>query len=72
MAETTASGYIQHHLQNLTFGQLPNGGWGMPRSKNSRSIGGRPSRSGICWLETLRSGSFCLASLTSGCVKKQI
>ena len=24
MAETTASGYIQHHLQNLTFGQLPN------------------------------------------------
>lgn len=28
MAETTASGYIQHHLQNLTFGQLPNGGWG--------------------------------------------
>src|SRR5476649_379508 len=28
MAETTASGYIQHHLQNLTFGHLPNGGWG--------------------------------------------
>ena len=28
MAETTASGYIQHHLQNLTFGQLPTGGWG--------------------------------------------
>ena len=28
MAETTASGYIQHHLQNLTFGQLPDGGWG--------------------------------------------
>lgn len=28
MAETTASGYIQHHLQNLTFGQHPTGGWG--------------------------------------------
>ena len=28
MAEQTASGYIQHHLQNLTFGQLPNGDWG--------------------------------------------
>lgn len=32
MAETTASGYIQHHLQNLTFGQLPNGGWGFAHS----------------------------------------
>ena len=28
MAEQTASGYIQHHLQNPTFGQLPNGDWG--------------------------------------------
>ncbi|MDH4569745.1 F0F1 ATP synthase subunit A [Pseudomonas sp. BN414] len=28
MAEQTASGYIQHHLQNLTFGRLPNGDWG--------------------------------------------
>lgn len=28
MAEQTASGYIQHHLQNLTFGQLQNGDWG--------------------------------------------
>ncbi|MBT8767295.1 F0F1 ATP synthase subunit A [Pseudomonas boanensis] len=28
MAEQTASGYIQHHLQNLTFGQLPSGEWG--------------------------------------------
>jgi hypothetical protein len=28
MAEQTASGYIQHHLQNLTFGHLPNGEWG--------------------------------------------
>ncbi|WXL25899.1 F0F1 ATP synthase subunit A [Ectopseudomonas mendocina] len=27
MAETTASGYIQHHLQNLTFGQHPTNGW---------------------------------------------
>ncbi|WP_240448938.1 hypothetical protein, partial [Pseudomonas aeruginosa] len=25
MAAETASGYIQHHLQNLTFGRLPNG-----------------------------------------------
>ena len=28
MAETTASGYIQHHLQNLTFGRLSSGDWG--------------------------------------------
>ena len=28
MAEQTASGYIQHHLQNLTFGKLPTGDWG--------------------------------------------
>ena len=28
MAEQTASGYIQHHLQNLTYGKLPNGDWG--------------------------------------------
>lgn len=28
MAADTASGYIQHHLQNLTFGRLPNGDWG--------------------------------------------
>lgn len=28
MAEQTASGYIQHHLSNLTYGQLPNGEWG--------------------------------------------
>jgi F-type H+-transporting ATPase subunit a len=28
MAAETASGYIQHHLMNLTFGQLPTGGWG--------------------------------------------
>ncbi|MDU2873391.1 MAG: hypothetical protein E7B98_19075, partial [Pseudomonas aeruginosa] len=27
MAAETASGYIQHHLQNLTFGRLPNGDW---------------------------------------------
>ncbi|QLC73081.1 F0F1 ATP synthase subunit A [Pseudomonas sp. LPB0260] len=27
MAEQTASGYIQHHLQNLTFGQHPVNGW---------------------------------------------
>ena len=28
MAEQTAAGYVQHHLQNLTFGQLPGGDWG--------------------------------------------
>src|SRR5512139_1829809 len=28
-AETlTSSAYIKHHLQNLTFGQLPDGHWG--------------------------------------------
>ena len=25
----TSSGYIKHHLTNLTFGKLPDGGWGM-------------------------------------------
>lgn len=29
MAEQTASGYIQHHLSNLTFGRLSNGDWGL-------------------------------------------
>lgn len=28
MAEQTASGYIQHHLQNLTFGKTHTGDWG--------------------------------------------
>ena len=28
MAAETASGYIQHHLQNLTFGRLSSGDWG--------------------------------------------
>ncbi|MBO3275947.1 F0F1 ATP synthase subunit A [Pseudomonas schmalbachii] len=28
MAAESASGYIQHHLQNLTFGRLPSGDWG--------------------------------------------
>lgn len=32
MAEQTASGYIQHHLQNLTFGHLPDGSWGFAHS----------------------------------------
>lgn len=27
-AETTPTGYIQHHLQNLTFGKHPETGWG--------------------------------------------
>ncbi|MGB1611883.1 MAG: F0F1 ATP synthase subunit A [Arenicellales bacterium] len=25
----TSTGYIKHHLQNLTFGQLPDGSWGL-------------------------------------------
>ena len=28
MAEGTVSEYIKHHLQNMTYGQLPNGEWG--------------------------------------------
>jgi F-type H+-transporting ATPase subunit a len=32
MAAETASGYIQHHLQNLTFGRLPNGDWGFAQT----------------------------------------
>jgi F-type H+-transporting ATPase subunit a len=30
--ELTSTGYIQHHLTNLTFGQLPDGGWGFAHS----------------------------------------
>ena len=25
----TSGGYIMHHLQNLTFGKLPDGSWGI-------------------------------------------
>jgi len=32
MAAESVSGYIKHHLQNLTFGQLPNGEWGFAQS----------------------------------------
>jgi F-type H+-transporting ATPase subunit a len=32
MAAETASGYIQHHLQNLTFGKLADGSWGLAHS----------------------------------------
>ena len=32
MVETTASGYIQHHLQNLTLGHIPGVGWGFAHS----------------------------------------
>ena len=28
----TASSYIKHHLQNLTYGQLPDGSWGIAHS----------------------------------------
>lgn len=30
--ELTASGYIKHHLTNLTYGQHPNGDWGFAHS----------------------------------------
>lgn len=30
--EQTATEYIQHHLQNLTFGRHPDGSWGMAKS----------------------------------------
>ena len=30
--ELTASGYIKHHLTNLTFGQHPDGHWGFAHS----------------------------------------
>ncbi|MFA5627144.1 MAG: F0F1 ATP synthase subunit A [Thiohalomonadaceae bacterium] len=30
--ELTANGYIQHHLTNLTYGQLPGGEWGFAQS----------------------------------------
>jgi F-type H+-transporting ATPase subunit a len=40
MAEQTASGYIQHHLQNLTFGKLPNGDWGFAHtSQEAKEMG---------------------------------
>jgi F-type H+-transporting ATPase subunit a len=28
----TSAGYIRHHLQNLTYGQLPDGSWGIAHS----------------------------------------
>jgi F-type H+-transporting ATPase subunit a len=31
-AIATSGEYIKHHLQNLTFGQLPDGGWGIAHS----------------------------------------
>ena len=42
MAEQTASGYIQHHLQNLTFGQLPNGDWGFAHTAQEAKEMGFP------------------------------
>ncbi|MBF7728884.1 F0F1 ATP synthase subunit A [Pseudomonas sp. N040] len=32
MAAESISGYIKHHLQNLTYGQLPSGEWGFAHS----------------------------------------
>ena len=32
MAEGTVSGYIKHHLQNLTYGQHPSGEWGFAQT----------------------------------------
>ena len=28
----TSSEYIKHHLQNLTYGQMPDGSWGFAHS----------------------------------------
>ncbi|RLA36592.1 MAG: F0F1 ATP synthase subunit A [Gammaproteobacteria bacterium] len=33
----TASGYIRHHLQNLTFGQHPDGSWGIAHGAEEAS-----------------------------------
>lgn len=33
----TSTGYIQHHLQNLTFGRHPDGGWGFARTSQEAS-----------------------------------
>ena len=36
----TASGYIKHHLQNLTFGQHPDGSWGLAHTaQEAREMG---------------------------------
>ena len=37
MAESTATGYIRHHLQNLTFGRHPDGSWGLAHSAEEAS-----------------------------------
>ena len=40
MAEGTVSGYIKHHLQNMTYGQLPNGEWGLAQtSEQAKEMG---------------------------------
>ena len=59
MAETTASGYIQHHLQNLTFGQLPNGGWGFAHTAaEAKEMGFWASRRYPRWSVALGRSSF--------------
>jgi len=42
MASETASSaeYIQHHLTNLTYGKLPDGGWGLAHSAEEASAMG--------------------------------
>ncbi len=38
--ELTTTGYIKHHLQNLTFGQHPNGSWGFAHNaQEAREMG---------------------------------
>ena len=38
--ELTSSAYIKHHLQNLTFGQHPDGTWGIAHSaQEAREMG---------------------------------
>ena len=36
----TSSEYIKHHLQNLTYGRLPDGAWGLAQSpEQAREMG---------------------------------
>jgi len=39
-AALTSGEYIKHHLQNLTFGQFPDGSWGIAHSAaEAKSMG---------------------------------
>ena len=46
----TSSEYIKHHLQNLTFGRLPDGTWGLAHSaEQAKEMG---------FVNTLRNRTF--------------